>query len=71
VGRATIFLVGLAVIIALVLSVSSAALAGTEVGATFNLGKQNTVNRLSQLLGSTDNALLRIEQQRCHYRFGP
>ena len=60
VGRATVFMVGLAVIMALVLSVSSAALAGTGVGATFNLGKQNTVNRLSQLVGSTDNALLRI-----------
>jgi hypothetical protein len=61
VGKATVFLVGLAVIMALVLSVSSAALAGTGVGATFNLGKQNTVNRLSQLLGSTDNALLNID----------
>src|SRR5215208_1801011 len=61
VGRATVFLVGLAVILALVLSVTSAALAGTGVGATFNLGKKNTVNRLSQLVGSTDNALLRID----------
>jgi hypothetical protein len=61
VGRATVFLIGLAVILALVLSVTSSALAGTGVGATFNLGKQNTVNRLSQLVGSTDNALLRID----------
>jgi len=61
VGRATVFMVGLAVILALVLSVTSAVLAGTGVGATFNLGEQNTVNRLSQLLGSTDNALLRID----------
>jgi hypothetical protein len=61
VGRATVFLVGLAVILALVFSMTSAALAGTGVGATFNLGKKNTVNRLSQLLGSTDNALLRID----------
>jgi hypothetical protein len=61
VGKATVFLVGLAVILALVLSVTSAALAGTGVGATFNLGKKNTVNRLSQLVGSTDNALLRID----------
>src|ERR671910_2822528 len=61
VGRATVFLVGLAVILALVFSVTSAALAGTGVGATFNLGKKNTVNRLSQLVGSTDNALLRID----------
>jgi hypothetical protein len=61
VGRATVFLAGLAVILALVLSVTSAALAGTGVGATFNLGKKNTVNRLSQLVGSTDNALLRVD----------
>jgi hypothetical protein len=31
------------------------------VGATFNLGKINTVNRLSQLVGSTDNAMLRVD----------
>jgi hypothetical protein len=61
VGRATVFMVGLAVIMALVLSMTSAALAGTGVGANFNLGKTNTVNRLSQLVGSTDNALLRID----------
>jgi hypothetical protein len=61
VGRATVFLVGLAVLLAVVLSVSSVALAGSGVGANFNLGKKNTVNRLSQLVGSTDSALLRID----------
>jgi hypothetical protein len=61
VGRATVFLVGLAVIFAVVLGLASAALAGTGVGATFNLGKINTVNRLSQLVGSTDNAMLRVD----------
>jgi hypothetical protein len=61
VGRATVFMAGLAVILALVLSATSAALAGTGVGAAFNLGEKNTVNRLSQLVGSTDNALLRID----------
>jgi hypothetical protein len=61
VGRATVFLAGLAVVLALVLSVTSAALAGTGVGAAFNLGQKNTVNRLGQLVGSTDNALLRID----------
>jgi hypothetical protein len=44
VGRATVFLVGLAVILAVVLGVATAALAGTGVGAAFNLGKLNTVN---------------------------
>jgi hypothetical protein len=55
VGRATVFLVGLAVILAVVLGLATAALAGTGVGAAFNLGKTNTVNRLSQLVGSTDS----------------
>jgi hypothetical protein len=60
-GQATVSMVGIAVIMALMLSMASAALAGTGVGANFNLGKTNTVNRLSQLVGSTDNALLRID----------
>lgn len=60
VGRATIFLVGLAVVLAVVLGLVSAALAGTGVGDVFNLGKANTVNRISQLVGSTDNPMLRI-----------
>ena len=60
VGKATVFLVGLAVVLAVVLNLSSAALAGTGVGANFNLGEKNTVNRLSQLVGATDTAMLRI-----------
>jgi hypothetical protein len=60
VGKATVFLVGLAVLLALVLSVGSVALAGTGVGANFNLGQKNSVNRLSQLVGATDSAMLRI-----------
>lgn len=61
IGKATIFLVGLAVIVALGLGVTSTALAGTGIGATFNLGKRNTVDRLSSLIGSTDKALLFID----------
>ena len=60
-GRATVFLVGLAVILAVVLGLVSAALAGTGVGATFNLGKLNTVNQISRLVGSTDNPMLRVD----------
>ena len=52
VGRATVFLVGLSVILAVVLGVAATALAGTGVGAPFNLGRDNTVNRLSTLVGS-------------------
>jgi hypothetical protein len=40
VGKATVFLVGLAVLLAVVLSLSSVALAGTGVGDTFNLGQK-------------------------------
>jgi hypothetical protein len=62
VGRATVFLVGLAVTLALVFGVAVTALAGTGVGATFNLGKTNTVNALSRLEGSTLNSMLKIDQ---------
>ena len=61
VGRATVFLVGLAVILAVVLGVATAALAGTGIGATFNLGRLNTVNQISRLVGSTDNPMLRVD----------
>jgi hypothetical protein len=61
VGRATVFVVGLAVVLAVVLGVASAALAGTGVGSTFNLGNLNTVNKISRLVGSTDNAMLRVD----------
>jgi len=62
VGRATVFMVGLAVMLALVFGVAVTALAGTGVGATFNLGKINTVNALSRLEGSTLNSMLKIDQ---------
>jgi hypothetical protein len=61
VGRATVFLVGIAVILALLFGATTTALAGTGVGATFNLGQKNTVDRLSQLAGSTAGALLRVD----------
>lgn len=61
VGRATVFLVGLAVTLALVVGLATAALAGTGVGATFDLGRLNTVNRISQLVGSTNSAMLRVD----------
>jgi len=46
-GRATTFLVGLAVILALSVRLASAALAGTGVGSAFNLGKTNTVSAVA------------------------
>jgi hypothetical protein len=61
VGKASVFLVGLAVVLALLFGAAKTALAGTGVGATFNLGKKNTVDRLSQLVGSTAGAMLRVD----------
>ncbi len=61
VGRATVFMMGLSVILALVLGVATTALAGTGVGAVFNLGQLNTVNKISHLVGSTTSPMLRID----------
>jgi hypothetical protein len=61
VGRATVFLVGLAVILALTVGVVSTALAGNGVGADFNLGKTNTVNAVSKLVGSVAGPNLLID----------
>ena len=52
VGRATTFTVGLAVILALSVGLASTALAGTGVGARFQLGQTNTVNVITKLVGS-------------------
>jgi hypothetical protein len=61
VGRATTFLVGLAVILALTAGLASTALAGTGVGARFDLGKVNTVNAITKLVGSVAGPSLQID----------
>lgn len=61
VGRTTTFLVGLAVILALVAGVASTALAGTGVGAVFNLGQLNTVDAASKLVGGVAGPSLQID----------
>jgi hypothetical protein len=60
-GRATTFLAGLAVILALTAGVASTALAGTGVGSAFNLGKTNTVSAISSLVGSVSGSNLLID----------
>jgi hypothetical protein len=60
-GRATTFLVGLAVVLALTAGLASTALAGTGVGARFDLGKTNTVNAISKLVGSVAGPSLQID----------
>jgi hypothetical protein len=58
-ARGTSIVLGLAVMLALVFGVSTMALAAVP-GDPFKLGKKNTVDNLSQLVGSVDNAMLRI-----------
>jgi len=60
-SRATTFLVAVAVILALRVELASAALAGTGVGAAFNLGKTNTVGALSSLVESTSSSMLKLD----------
>jgi hypothetical protein len=61
VGRATVFVVGLAVIVALTVGLATTALAGTGVGARFQLGQTNTVNAITKLVGSVAGPSLQID----------
>ncbi len=60
-ARATTTIVGLAIMLALVFGVATTALAGTGIGATFNLGQANTVNAISKLVGSVAGPSLQID----------
>lgn len=60
-ARGTALVLGTAVALALVLGVATSALAGTGVGETFNLGKLNTVNGLSRLVGSVSSPMLLVD----------
>jgi hypothetical protein len=51
----------LAVVAALTLVAASTALAGTGVGATFNLGQTNTVTALSRLVGNVAGPMLVLD----------
>jgi hypothetical protein len=61
VGRVTTYVVGLAVVLSLTVSVTTTALAGTGVGAIFNLGQLNTVGAVSKLVGSVAGPSLQID----------
>jgi hypothetical protein len=61
VGRATVFLVGLAIILALAVGLASTALAGTGVGARLDLGRTNAVNAVTTLVGSVAGPSLRVD----------
>ena len=51
-GRGTATMMSLAMLLAVSVGLASTALAGTCVGARFDLGKTNTVNAISSLVGS-------------------
>ena len=59
VGRATTFMVGLAVIVALTVGVAGAAFGAN--GANFMLGKTNMANAITQLVGSVAGPSLLID----------
>ena len=60
-ARTTTTVVGLAIMLALMLGIASTALAGTGVGATLNLGKINSVDAVSKLVGSVAGPNLRVD----------
>jgi hypothetical protein len=59
-GKMTVFAVGLAVILAVLLGVATTALAAVP-GDPFRLGRINSIDRLSTLVGTTANAMLRVD----------
>jgi hypothetical protein len=62
VGRATVFCVGLAVILAVALGAATTALAAVP-GDPFKLGKVNRLDEISILVGSNSGALLRVNNE--------
>jgi hypothetical protein len=60
VGRATVFLVGLAVILALVFGVLSRAGAHTGSVGLFHLGHSNVASTISTLVGTVSNGMLQV-----------
>jgi len=60
VGRATVFLVGLAVILAFTVGVVSKATAHTGSAGVFHLAHSNAASALSSLVGSVSNGMLQV-----------
>lgn len=59
-GRSTATMMGLAVMVALVLGVATTALAAVP-GDPFKLGKINPIDRLTALVGSTNDPMLKVD----------
>jgi hypothetical protein len=60
VGRATVFMVGLSVMLALVLGVATTALAAIP-GDPFRLGQTNGIDAMSALVGNVASPMLRVD----------
>jgi hypothetical protein len=60
-GRMTATMMGIAMLLALTVGLASTALAGTGIGARFDLGKINRVNAMSTLVGNVDGPLLTLQ----------
>jgi len=60
IGRATVFTIGLAVTLALMFGVVTTALAAVP-GDPFKLGRTNTIDHMSTLVGSASGALLKVD----------
>lgn len=63
-GRGTATVMGLAMLLALTVGLASTALAGTGIGARFDLGKINKVNAVRSLVGSVSGPMLALENDR-------
>ena len=61
IARGTALAIGVAVMLAMLLGVATTALAGTGVGARFQLGKVNTVNAITKLVASVAGPSLQID----------
>ena len=61
VGRTASMAFGLALVLALVFGVATTALAGTGVGARFDLGSTNTVSAVTRLVGSVAGPSLQVD----------
>ncbi len=59
-GRATATVAGLGLMLAMVLGVATTALAAVP-GDPFKLGQVNPIDRITTLAGSTNNAMLRVD----------
>ena len=54
-------MMGVVMMLALTVALASTALAGTGIGAPFDLGKTNTVNAVTRLVGSVGGPSLTID----------